>query len=275
MKNNPITVSICIPTYNQTFYLRKVLDSIFEQSFLDFEIIISDDSTNNSVKNLIDEYKQYDNIFYYAHSKPLGSPENWNFALKKANGKFIKVMHHDDWFIEVNSLEKLVNSAKNNNKSLVFSAGQSIRNNIISIHKPNRKLIEKFNHMPMDLLKGNFIGGPSSVLFHNTNKLFDNKLKWLVDIDYYVELIRDGYKIVYLEELLYASVIDDHNITNDCINNFELNLYEHTRLYLKYTHSFYDKMKYFFIIYSNLNKIKKTSVLQLYNYIKYCKKNDK
>ena len=45
-------ISICIPAYNRTTYLKRLFESIVDQVFKDFEVIVSDDSPNDSVKDL-------------------------------------------------------------------------------------------------------------------------------------------------------------------------------------------------------------------------------
>ena len=46
-------VSICIPTYNSSETVRRLLDSIFVQTFTDYEVIVSDDSHGSEIENLI------------------------------------------------------------------------------------------------------------------------------------------------------------------------------------------------------------------------------
>jgi glycosyltransferase involved in cell wall biosynthesis len=55
--NEIIEVSICLPAYNQTKYLIKTLDSIVSQTFQNFELIISDDSTTDDVESIVNTYR--------------------------------------------------------------------------------------------------------------------------------------------------------------------------------------------------------------------------
>ena len=80
-------VSICIPTYKQVDYLRKTLDSVLLQDFHDYELIISDDSSDDSVENLLREFDFKGKLNYFRNSVALGSPANWNYSIKQAKGE--------------------------------------------------------------------------------------------------------------------------------------------------------------------------------------------
>src|SRR3989344_6387452 len=99
-----VKVSICIPTYKQVDYLRKTLNSVLVQDFHDYELIITDDSSDDSVKNLLKEFDFKGKLKYYHNKIALGSPANWNYSLKQATGEYIKILHHDDFFTADNSL---------------------------------------------------------------------------------------------------------------------------------------------------------------------------
>ena len=116
-------ISICIPTYNSGDKLDRLLDSVKIQTFTDYEIIISDDSRNNGVKESIEnKYSDLD-IKYYHNKEALGTPDNWNNAVSLAAGQWIKLMHHDDWFFDENSLQKFVDGTKKDPKAkLIFCA---------------------------------------------------------------------------------------------------------------------------------------------------------
>ena len=102
-------VSICIPAYNRPDTLRRCLKSIAGQSFRDFEVIITDDSLTDNVEKAVNEFRDMLAIRYYKNNVRLGSPKNWNSAVRRANGKYIKIIHHDDWFSTENSLSIYVN----------------------------------------------------------------------------------------------------------------------------------------------------------------------
>ena len=98
-------VSICIPSYKCANLLKKCLDSISIQTFTDYEIVISDDTSDDEIRELVYSYSNLP-ILYTKNIKPLGSPKNWNKAIKSATGEYIKIMHRDDWFTCSQSLAK-------------------------------------------------------------------------------------------------------------------------------------------------------------------------
>src|SRR2546421_11807457 len=106
-------ISICIPAYKRPHYLQRLLDSIAIQSFKDYEVIISDDSgDDNSVRDLVQKYDSVFALSYHRNTPSLGTPANWNNAIEKANGAWIKLMHDDDWFSSPTSLEEFANATK-------------------------------------------------------------------------------------------------------------------------------------------------------------------
>ena len=81
-------VSICIPTYQQTDKLLTLFRTIEQQSFRDFEVIVSDDSIDNEVEDLCKSDFNF-NIQYHRNTPSKGSPENWNASISLAHGEWI------------------------------------------------------------------------------------------------------------------------------------------------------------------------------------------
>ena len=261
-------VSICIPTYNQTKYLRKVLDSVFEQTFTDYEVIVSDDSTTSEVKELINEYISKGNIIRYFHHTPaLGSPENWNFAMQQAQGEYIKIMHHDDWFLRNDALEKLVLLATENNSDFVFSASISKYENynFKRYNYPTPHELRKLYTDSTILMNCNHISTPSSTLFKkDSDIIFDKQFLWLVDVEFYIKYLLNHKTISSTDEaLVLITAFANHNISNECYTNTNIQLFEHLLLYDMYTKNTKHKIALIRYIHLLFLKTKTTRLYQI------------
>lgn len=224
-------VSICIPTYNQTEYLQKTLDSIFRQEYLDYEVIISDDSSDNLVFDLINNYRDLGYfIQYFRNNIPLGSPSNWNNAIEKANGELIKIIHHDDWFTNTKSLGSFVSFfEKNKNLKFVFTGSKiSDSNWNLRYHQMSDLQFEYLKKDKSSIFRANLIGAPSAVMYKkDLNLRFDINLKWIVDIEFYYQILKKGVEIMYTSDHLIETHIPFDRITNSCYMNKFVEIPEH------------------------------------------------
>ncbi len=230
-------VSICIPTYNQIIYLQRTIESVISQSFRDFEVIISDDSTNDCVKKLIDSYNFNGKLRYFKNKTPLGPPGNWNNAIDKAEGEFIKMIHHDDWFTTAESLYGFVEAInKDKDAGFIFCSTQTgnMSGEITSVRIQSNKMINKIKKDGEVLLSGNIIGAPSVTFFRKTALRFDTNLKWLIDVDFYIQLLRLNPNSVFLKTpLIHVTSGAAHQVTNQCLNK-EIEISEWFYVYDKY-----------------------------------------
>ena len=213
-------ISICIPAYKRIDYLKRLLCSIEIQKFKDYEVIISDDSNDDSVAALLKNFNGRFEIKYFKNEKALGTPANWNNAISKATGEWIKLMHDDDWFDNEHSLEKFALATNNNNK-FIFSAYTNKTELTNDTEKKffNENLKTTILKNPLRLLAKNSIGPPSVTLFHNSIKdKYDEGLKWRVDIEYYIRNISKGIEFTYINELLINVGVSESQVTNYCLN---------------------------------------------------------
>ena len=229
MKDSPF-ISICIPAYKHVDYLKRLLDSIFTQTFKDFEIVITDDSPDDSVEILIQNYKSIIPPRYYKNLQPLGTPENWNEAIRKSNGKWIKIMHNDDWFTSDDSLQIFFDAVKQNpNTDFFFSAFQNVeagsgKKEMVRLSKPD-KVFLKSN--PYHLLKKVYIGNPSCTLVRKTlNIFYDKRYKFIVDFEYYIRVIQQTGMPVYIDEVLLNIGFHDEQVTTYTKYNPEVQIPE-------------------------------------------------
>jgi len=102
-------VSVIIPNFNHAQYLKRRIDSVLNQTFTDFEVIILDDcSTDNSVE-IINSYVNHPAISHVVINKEnSGSPfKQWKKGFELSKGKYIWIAESDDW-CELNLLEILM-----------------------------------------------------------------------------------------------------------------------------------------------------------------------
>ena len=108
--------SIIIPVYNTEEYLKKCLESVVNQTYKDFEVIIVNDGTEDNSQSIIDAYTQkYKNVSYIIQ-KNQGLSMARNNGIKKSKGKFFLLLDSDD-YIELYLL-KVLNQEKEKNENM-------------------------------------------------------------------------------------------------------------------------------------------------------------
>lgn len=119
--NNEL-VSIVMATYNGEKYLRQQLDSIFEQTYQNFELIVVDDDSTDGTLAVLNEYAALDDrIHVFPAEKNLGLVANFERGLMLANGEFIALSDQDDVFHK-DKIEILLTALKDQpNRDLVVS----------------------------------------------------------------------------------------------------------------------------------------------------------
>jgi len=226
-------ISICIPAYKNEEFLSRLLDSIRIQDYRDFEVIISDDSPDFRLKELVETYRKYFTIFYIKNEKPLGSPVNWNNAISHAKGKWIKLMHDDDWFVDSSSLHKFAYQAINGQSSFIFSGFYNVKASDKSMSKQQIGFVDRIllKKNPIYLLRKNFVGHPSTTIIKNENiKWYDERYKWVVDIEFYIRSFRRDNRYTIIKTPLVNLGISDQQITSAVFRRPEVEIPENISL---------------------------------------------
>ena len=102
-----VKVSIGIPIYNVEEYLRECLNSIMNQTFKDFEVIMVDDGSTDNSFNICQEFAARDSRFKLIHQANIGVAGARNTCLKHMKGEYISWVDSDDK-VEPNYLERLL-----------------------------------------------------------------------------------------------------------------------------------------------------------------------
>jgi len=99
--------SVIIPVYKVENYLRPCVDSVLNQKFSDFEVILVDDGSPDSCPAICDEYAQKDSRVKVIHQKNMGQSGARNSGLAVANGDYICFIDSDDYLANNDVLGKL------------------------------------------------------------------------------------------------------------------------------------------------------------------------
>jgi glycosyltransferase involved in cell wall biosynthesis len=205
--------SICIPTFNSVDLLDKLIQSLINQTFKNIEIIISDDSTNKEVCDFCKSLND-DRISYFKHKSIINPTENWNYSLKKAKGNYKILVHHDDYFSDNFTLEKIYNEYEKNGEFMVCFLSFIVENNFKKFYYGKFSIKQIFKR-PEDLLYVNYFSSPSClVLNQKVDLLYNEELKWLVDVDLYSRLFKKYFKIKLISNASMVIGMGNQRVTN-------------------------------------------------------------
>jgi glycosyltransferase involved in cell wall biosynthesis len=218
-------ISICIPAYKKPHYVVRVLQSVLKQTYQHVEIIISDDSPGEDIKEAIEPYTNALSIQYFHNQPALGSPKNWNAALDKGKGELLVLMHQDDWYEVPNALEQYVLAFnKNPHVDFVFCRNTAVdEEGRVTVLQARPELLPQLSKKPNRLVLAQVIGPPSNtVLKRSVATRYDEKMIWLVDVDYYSRLLKEGYQYHYLPEHLVSIGLHEDQTTVFCRNHADI-----------------------------------------------------
>jgi glycosyltransferase involved in cell wall biosynthesis len=203
-------VSVLIPNFNYAQYLPEALESVLSQEFQDFEVLISDDCSQDGSAKVIESYTARDGrIRAKIHSSNLGMVENWNWCLAEARGEYIKFLLADDKLADSRALTQFVHMLDANpSASLAASARvvrweESEKQEVWSNFEkaglyPGKEVIARC----MDQ-QSNLIGEPTVTMFRkkDAGRGYSVKYRQLVDEEMWLHLLERG-DFVYTTEPL-------------------------------------------------------------------------
>lgn len=130
-------ISVIVPVYNVGEYLARCVESILDQSFLDFELLLIDDGSTDDSLEICRSYASLDNRILVISKENEGVSVTRNLGISKANGEWITFIDSDDW-VERDYLKTLNDRLRYNNKADWVTSGLIFRykNGNDSVEKP-------------------------------------------------------------------------------------------------------------------------------------------
>ncbi len=210
-------VEILLTTYNtDEKYLKKQIDSILNQTYQNFTLLISDDaSTKKEIKKILEEYQKKDKrIKLYLQEKNIGYNKNFEFLLKQANAKYIMFSDHDDiWYPQ--KVEKSIEKIQKEGVDLVYSNAHQINEEDQIIQQDyfkykNVPLIEKKSKLAISRCIG--IGCSQIITDTVKNEMIPFK-KEVIAHDWLAAYIANEKKgMAYIKEPLFGYRLHSNNV---------------------------------------------------------------
>ena len=207
--------SVIIPLYNKETLVKNTLESVFKQSYVDYEIIIVNDGSTDDSLEVIKKLKT-EKIKIY-ETKNYGVSAARNFGIQQANGDYLAFLDADDYWYP-NYLEEINLLIKKHSKEFVFSTAINLQNN--KINYPASYSIPDFNHQVINYFKGSKIQSllsSSSTVIHqsvlDTTGLFDSNLISGEDTDLWIR-IGLQYNIVFSKKICVNYINIENSLSN-------------------------------------------------------------
>lgn len=215
-------VSIIVPNYNHAFFLNQRLESIFNQNYENFEVIILDDFSTDDSQEILLQYANHPNVSHciFNETNSGSTFKQWNKGIALAKGDYVWIAESDD-YCEKNFLERLLVTHINHPEiSLAYcqshrmnSSGEVTGNWITHTSEFDENIFQE--NFVMDgneyiekyLIHKNVIPNVSAVLFRKKALekifplIFKPFMKYTADWFYYIQLICNS-KVAFVSDTL-------------------------------------------------------------------------
>lgn len=207
-------VSIIVPVYNARDYVKRCVDSILNQEYEDFELLLMDDGSSDGSKEICDAYAVTDRHIRVFHKENSGVSDTRNMAIAQARGKYLQFADSDDW-LTPDATKLMVRAAEEHSCDMVISDFYRVVGERVS----QKGDIEEDGVLSQEEFAGHMMENPADFYYGVLwNKLYkreivekyhlcmDTEISWCEDFMFNLEYIRHAAKIYALHAPVYYYV---------------------------------------------------------------------
>lgn len=201
---NPELASVIMPSYNSENTISRSIESILSQSYTNFELLITDDGSNDNTQKIVKKYRRMDpRIKFFSLKSNSGAGVARNNSIKKSKGRYIAFCDSDDIWME-NKLELQIKFLKKSKQAFTFSSYY------VSDEKgkiKNKIRAPKTINLNM-LYRNNYIGCLTAIYdAKRLGKIYMPKIRKRQDWALWIQIIRkinhcksiQGYTAIYMD----------------------------------------------------------------------------
>jgi hypothetical protein len=236
-------ISVIIPVYNVEDYLRNALESLLNQTFKDFEVILVNDGSTDSSGTICESYAcRYKNFHVY-HKANGGQSDARNYGLEKASGEFVTFLDSDDYF-EPYALEVFIKLQKKYDADIVSTKEKEVKT--IEIKDQQVEIPELEDTVLLldskEFLEKGFYN--DNVTVSNGGKLYKKQVLQVIypkgkiyeDLYVFAEIALNASKVVHTDIQVYNYLIREGSTVHSVFQKNQYHFFEaieHNRTVLK------------------------------------------
>lgn len=238
-------VSIIVPVYNAQKSIGRCIESIINQEFTDFEVILVNDGSKDASGAICDEYAARDSRIRVIHKENTGVSDSRNLALDEAKGEYIQFMDSDDW-ITTDATSLLYRAAKEHQCDMVIADFYRVVGQRVS-HKGD---IDEDGVLTREEFAAHMMENPADFYYGVLwNKFFkreiiekyklrmDKEISWCEDFMFNLEYIRHTESIYALGVPIYYYVKTKGSLASQGMSISKT--IQMKRMVFSYYHKFY------------------------------------
>jgi glycosyltransferase involved in cell wall biosynthesis len=230
-------ISVCIPVRNGGDFLPLAVDSVLQQSFDDFELIIVDNcSTDGTAKWIEEKLSTAPKIRFYKNATNIGLVGNFNACLAYAEGEYIKFLCADD-FLLPESMRRMSCALDGDSSAVLVTGGRRLIDESGATLTTQRYATENVSLPGTEVINRcifgkNYIGEPSAVMFRRTTaqRGFQEALPHLMDLEMWFHLLEQGRLLSLADEVCairqYAGQMSRQNVKTGALIDDNVRLFD-------------------------------------------------
>jgi glycosyltransferase involved in cell wall biosynthesis len=225
VSENQCLFSIVIPTYNRAHLISRAIDSVVNQTYKNWELIIVDDGSTDNTKELVENYYRKDNRIRYVYQENAERSAARNNGIEHASGEFICFLDSDDYYFP-NRLQTLYESVKESN--IVYYTGLVLEKEK-SLQKRTEipvNGIKKLDELCLATIHSQQVCIPSSIA---KKYKYDVQFRVGEDLELWLR-VNNEYPFQYIENAFQIVLVDHNERTVSIKNNTgkeQLDLYNY------------------------------------------------